>query len=687
MSWSLSDDEALWDALGTLPRTSGGNLASNSAVKALVEGLAARFSRTDGAIKARLKHLDDPSHTAHICLFVGAKPPPPASVVLSRPAPLPPSSGGDLGAALKSYRTQRASELSTPAYCVFTNAELDAVVAACPRSTAELGRIKGFGPAKMSKFGDDVVAICNSGLTRPSPEARAEAAAAAATAAPKKRRLPSSFKATSSSALTAAPPAPPPLPRIASSALNPEQHGAAQRVLGGQNVFLTGAAGVGKSYLLRYIIQEFESTWAGARQVPVTAPTGIAASHVQGVTIHSWAGIGLGKGSPSTLCDKVLGNAAALDRWRRAKCLVLDEVSMLDSGVFDALDRIGRNARADFARPFGGLQLVLCGDFFQLPPVSLGSFGLGFAFESLAWRNAAVQTIELKTIVRQSGDTAFINLLTPVRIGLCSAETTAALAACHVDRKPPPRDGILPTKLYCSAATQGSNPRLAGPGQVCCSRVCASSWTENANVDVENSAHLAKLPGAPVSFPASDTFKGEYSSDTRSKLLDLVEKKAVGDLQLKVGAQCLLTKNMPELKLVNGSRGVVTGFEERQCTSGYGVPDGRYLCPLVTFDSGQCLAVQPSSFFQAGQGGAVVRIALPLKLAWALTVHKSQGMSLTRAELMLSDAFAYGQCYVALSRVTSLEGLWIRGGRITQQVVLAHPSVLAFYRSIGCAID
>ena len=332
---------------------------------------------------------------------------------------------------------------------------------------------------------------------------------------------------------------------------------------------------------------------------------------------------------------------------------------MLDSGILDALDRIGRNARNDFVQSFGGLQLVLCGDFFQLPPVSLGNYGLGFAFESQAWVNAAVQTIELRTIVRQSGDTAFINLLTPVRVGRCSADTTAALAACHVDRKPPPRDGIIPTKLYC----------------------------KNANVDVENSAHLAELPGAPVPFPASDTFKGEYSADTRSKLLDLVEKKAVGDLQLKVGAQCLLTKNMPELKLVNGSRGVVTGFEERQCGGGYGVPEGTYRCPLVTFDSGQRLTVQPSSFFQAGQGGAGVRIALPLKLAWALTVHKSQGMSLTRAELMLSDAFDFGQCYVALSRVTSLEGLWIRGGRITQSVVMAHPSVLAFYRAIGCAVD
>ena len=212
------------------------------------------------------------------------KPPP-----TSRPAPLPPASGGsgggvtqtvaalpgsDLGAALKSYRTRKAGELSQPSYCVFTNAELDALVAACPRSTGELGLIKGFGPAKMSKFGDDIVAICSSGLSRPSPGAIAAAAAAATTttAASTKRKLPSSSEASSSS--VAALPAAPRPPQIPRSALNEEQSRAAQRVLGGQNVFLTGAAGVGKSYLLRFIIQELEGIWPGAGQVPVTAPTG-----------------------------------------------------------------------------------------------------------------------------------------------------------------------------------------------------------------------------------------------------------------------------------------------------------------------------------------------------------------------------------------------------------------------------
>jgi ATP-dependent DNA helicase PIF1 len=159
--------------------------------------------------------------------------------------------------------------------------------------------------------------------------------------------------------------------------------------LGGQNAFLTGAAGVGKSYLLRYVIQELERRYPGG--VAVTAPTGIAASHVQGTTIHSWSGIGLGKGSAQMLLQKVQGNSAACDRWRKARALVVDEISMLDSGLLDALDFIGRNVRTASHLPFGGLQLLFCGDFLQLPPVSLGQYGASFAFASRAWAQAAVQ--------------------------------------------------------------------------------------------------------------------------------------------------------------------------------------------------------------------------------------------------------------------------------------------------------
>ena len=510
------------------------------------------------------------------------------------------TASSDLQSALKAFRTGQASALGQPAYCIFTNAELDALVAACPQTAADLSRIKGFGAQKVRKFGDGIVKICSMGLSRSRQQFDSGAAESS------KRKLPdfaaASFSSSSSSSkarstLHASCPPLPPMPSIERNALNEEQAAASRLALSGVNIFLTGAAGVGKSFLLRFIIQELEKLHSG--QVAVTAPTGIAASHVQGVTIHSWAGIGLGKGSRDTLLQKVQGNGAACDRWRKARVLVIDEISMLDSFLLDVLDHIGRNVLGNLQIPFGGLQLILCGDFFQLPPVSLGGpYGNGFAFQSRAWQQARVQTIELKTIVRQQGDLKFIGLLTPIRVGQCTPEATAALAACHVDSKAPPRDGILPTKLYC----------------------------KNANVDAENAAHLQALPGEARTFTAIDQFKGDAAGDVRTRLLELVEKKAVGQLNLKLGAQCLLTKNMPEFRLVNGSRGVVTAFEQLHVQNEYGVPAGDYECPVVSFDSGQKLTVKPASFFQGGPGGAVVRIALPLKLAWALTVHKSQGI-------------------------------------------------------------
>jgi ATP-dependent DNA helicase PIF1 len=244
---------------------------------------------------------------------------------------------------------------------VFSNKELDALVAARPQSLGDLRNVPGFGPAKIQKFGDEIIRIV---CATPAP-----ASGSSVGAVPEmrsisvKRKLPAAFGGASAQPPTNPLPAPPSV-TIPRTALNDEQRLAADRVLGGENCFLTGAAGTGKSFLLRYIIQQLEARHPGG--VAVTAPTGIAASHVQGVTIHSWAGFGLGKGTISKLVDKVTSNATACQRWSRAHALLIDEVSMLDSHLFDALDAIGRAVCPDGThRPFGGLQLILCGDFFQ----------------------------------------------------------------------------------------------------------------------------------------------------------------------------------------------------------------------------------------------------------------------------------------------------------------------------------
>ena len=469
--------------------------------------------------------------------------------------------------------------------------------------------------------------------------------------------------------------------RIDPSTLNADQQSAARYIFAGGNAFLTGAAGVGKSYLLNYLIQglcdkhggggmtmgggtgRYNKKQSSSESVVVAAATGIAATHINGVTIHSWSGVRLGVGGARTLVPRVLQNEAACQRWCKAKVLVLDEVSMIDGELFNALDAIGREVRKCPSKPFGGIQLVLSGDFFQLPPVSLNK--CGFAFESPAWSSAAVKMVELRTVVRQSGDQTFINLLNQIRIGECPIEITNALEACHVSTKALPKDGIVPTKLYCT----------------------------NKNVDEENNRKLAQLPGKEVLFSATDDYKGNYNQSVRNTLSQALDKKMPSEIRLKVGAQVILTRNMPERRLVNGSRGIVHGFcsESQKGDMNASQKNGRSgsekLLPVVVFSNGVKMMVSEESQFQGGASGAMTRLQLPLKLAWSLTVHKSQGMTIERAELQLDDAFDFGQVYVALSRITSLDGLWVRGGRITQSVVKAHPKVKTFYQQNGGSIQ
>ena len=236
-------------------------------------------------------------------------------------------------------------------------------------------------------------------------------------------------------------------------------------------------------------------------------------------------------------------------------------------------------------------------------------------------------------------DCKFINLLNRVRVGLCPRDISDVLDECHVSRKAlPMEDGILPTKLYCT----------------------------NRNVDVENDSKLRELPGVITSFTSFDDFKGNYGNDVKKQISLMMDKKCPSVIHLKVGAQVILTRNMPDFNLVNGSRGIVASFDENEDTILNNNNAGSTWCSIIPGSSG----VHQQQKIITGSSRS-------------LTVHKSQGMTIERAELQLDDAFDYGQVYVALSRITSLDGLWVRGGRITQSVVKAHPKVALFYQQNG----
>eukprot|EP00931_Biecheleriopsis_adriatica_P005708 TRINITY_DN107193_c0_g1_i1.p1 TRINITY_DN107193_c0_g1~~TRINITY_DN107193_c0_g1_i1.p1 ORF type:complete len:550 (-),score=135.43 TRINITY_DN107193_c0_g1_i1:168-1772(-) len=492
---------------------------------------------------------------------------------------------------------------------IFTDKLLRAISEAWPQSLEELGQVPGFSEVKLQKLGAQVLAVCQhcreslkraAGDELGSPDAKRQALSK---------------------------------DQLQEADLTEEQRQWAKVALGGQSLFLTGEAGTGKSFLLGYIIQELKKL----QMVAVTASTGIAAASLGGCTVHSFSGAGRASGDHEEIVQRVVNNIRSRARWQETQVLVIDEISMLDGDFFELLEKIARRTRAS-EKPFGGMQLLLCGDFLQLPPVMASCF----AFETEAWKKAGLQTAELLTPMRQQDDKEFFKLLSEVRIGICSPSTSQLLAKCSSSVKKMPTD-IVPTRLYCV----------------------------NKDVDAENATRLAELPGEVEDVYAIDTWKSVAERD-RAKLSEIMDKSTPVVLRLKLDAQVIITKNVASQGLVNGMRGKIESWSTNGSSNGI-------KCPYVRFDNGQVLKVEPTSFQVTDGTGELRRLQLPMKLGWAMTVHKSQGCTISRAELQLENAFDSGQVYVALSRVKSLDGLWLKGKPVTQNEVKAHPSVLEFY--------
>ncbi|XP_074544982.1 ATP-dependent DNA helicase PIF1 [Halichoeres trimaculatus] len=408
--------------------------------------------------------------------------------------------------------------------------------------------------------------------------------------------------------------------------LNKEQAAVLSAVLSGRNVFFTGSAGTGKSFLLKRIMGSLppKSTFA-------TASTGVAACHIGGTTLHSFAGIGSGT-APLEQCIELAQRPGVLQHWTSCRHLIIDEVSMVEAQFFDKLESVARSVRRS-TEPFGGIQLIVCGDFLQLPPVSKGKEKASFCFQARSWRKVIQLNMEL-TEVRRQTDRTFISLLQAVRVGRVTEEVTAKLlgsAYHHIER-----DGILATRLC----------------------------THKDDVELTNENKLQQLPGSVRVFEALD------SDPALVKTID-AHSPVNRVIQLKVGAQVMLTKNLDVARgLVNGARGVIVGFEPGK----HGLPRVRFLCGVT-----EVLKTE-RWVFKSGGGIHLSRQQLPLKLAWAISIHKSQGMTLDCVEISLARVFESGQAYVALSRARSLEGLRVMD--FDPSVVRADLDVLAFYKRL-----
>ncbi|HSW92879.1 MAG TPA: AAA family ATPase [Gammaproteobacteria bacterium] len=391
----------------------------------------------------------------------------------------------------------------------------------------------------------------------------------------------------------------------------------------GKNIFLTGAAGAGKTYLLNKYITYLKENNV---YVAVTASTGIAATHLQGTTIHSWSGIGVKDDLTQKDLEKLLTAGRVRQNYKKTKVLIIDEISMLHKHQLDSVDTIARFIlQSD--KPFGGIQVVLCGDFFQLPPISRESITneKHFAFESDVWKRGDFQVCYLHEQHRQ-GDDPLLTVLNDIRAGSAGEHTKVPLRTRY---KKEPEGETRATKLY----------------------------SRNINVDFINDQELAKIHGQEKIFTMKTSGFSMIVSGLKKSCL------ALEKLKLKIGAEVMFIKNDTSARYVNGTRGVVVNFEKK---------DG---WPVVkTYDNDIVIAYPEEWKYESGDVVRATLIQVPLRLAWAITIHKSQGMTLDAAEMDLGDAFEPGMGYVALSRVRSLSGLKLMN--LNEMALKVHPGVL-----------
>ncbi len=393
----------------------------------------------------------------------------------------------------------------------------------------------------------------------------------------------------------------------------------------GVNIYLTGSAGSGKTFLLNKYISYLDNHDI---HVAITASTGIAATHMNGMTIHSWSGIGIRNFLEEKDLEQLEDKKYLWKRFEKARVLIIDEVSMLHASQLDMVERVCRRFKRN-DKPFGGLQVILSGDFFQLPPInkSGNENESGMIFNSKAWQilNPAICYIEEQH--RQEDDT-LSEILNSIRTNSIE-EKHYELLQSRIGAKL--KNDVKATKLY----------------------------THNINVDDINNIELSLIE--------NEERVSHMTSMGPEMLTDILKKSCLAHekLKLKIGAEIMCIKNNFEEGYVNGSRGKIIGFNK----------ENSY--PIIELYNGKKITLKPELWAIEEDGKIKASLSqIPLRLAWAITIHKSQGMSLDNAEIDLSRTFSYGMGYVALSRVRTLEGISLVG--FNSDALRVDPKVFEF---------
>ena len=404
----------------------------------------------------------------------------------------------------------------------------------------------------------------------------------------------------------------------------------------GKNILVTGGAGTGKSYLLNFIKRNYPPS-----RLEIAASTGIAALNVGGSTIHSWAGIGLANLPIEKIVENIF--SAKFIRVRRrikqARALAIDEISMISAEVFEILNRVFQAVREN-SLPMGGIQIVAFGDFLQLPPINRDTQDYNFCFNSRAWKDLNFEAFLLEQSFRQS-DEEFIRILNNLRFGQITQE----------DRK------VLESRIKAEDKNQALRPTIL--------------TTHNYKVDKINEIELNKIPNSEVLHQA--IYNGAPDR------IDYLRKNCLSPdaLRLKVGAQVMMIKNTYQKEgIINGSLGIIKAFSPRKSF------------PIVEFANGKILTIGPEEWLLEKMNDTTREMVveasmaqIPLILAWAITIHKSQGLTLDKISCDLSESFSPGQIYVALSRARSLSGVFIES--INFNRLTANDEAVRFYRNLA----
>lgn len=418
------------------------------------------------------------------------------------------------------------------------------------------------------------------------------------------------------------------------SNLSTKQQQVIELYLQGKNVFVTGSAGSGKSYLLNYLKQNFTQNG-----LEITASTGISAVNIGASTVYSWAGIGLANQPVENIIDDLFSPKFSKIRKRiiRTSCLAIDEISMISVHVLDILDQVFKAVR-NSQKSFGGMQILLFGDFLQLPPITSYGNKIEFCFNSQAWQNLNLHNIVLDKIYRQDND-KFIKLLNNLRLGIVDES----------DKK------ILTSRMNISDQNSLIRPTIL--------------TTHNSKVMTVNESFLKQIPHVEEVFTAS--YEGNEAK------IEFLKKNCLANqiLRLKINAQVMMIRNsFNKDGIINGSLGIVKDFSKKKY-------------PIVEFANGKILTIAPESWVleQIDSETRIKKIEasltqIPLILAWAITIHKSQGLTLDKISCDLSQSFSPGQSYVALSRAKSLEGVFIES--INFDKITANDEAVKFYKDI-----